>query len=263
MNKIQVFCDFDGTITTRDTVDVLLTELADPQWEEIEESWVRGEINARECMARQIPLIRGGWNKVRELLDSLQVTDGIQDFVEWCRSNFIPFVVVSDGLDRVIDYVLRKNGIAADRIFANHLVETADGAFSLQASARPRFANCQSGVCKCQLAGQQAYQTIRVIIGDGRSDFCWSKEADLLYAKGKLIDYCKEKFIGHNPFDTFTELHGSLATVHAGNYNNVVFNKPVTPIAVPAPAIILPGNIAQMANVTSAAIPPVAAAPAL
>ena len=230
MNKIQIFCDFDGTITTRDTVDILLSELADPEWEEIEELWVQGQIGSRECMARQVPLIRGGWNIVRELLDSLQITPGVVEFVEWCRSNVIPFVVVSDGLDRVIEYLLNKNGIQADRIYANHLIESAEGTFSLQASQRPRFPNCQSGVCKCQLVGQQAYQVIRVVVGDGRSDFCWSKEADLLYAKGKLIDFCKAEGIGHNPFDTFFELKDSLATVSAGRFSSVVFNKPLLPV---------------------------------
>ena len=236
MNKIQVFCDFDGTITTRDTVDVLLSELADPKWEEIEEQWVRGEINARECMARQIPLIRGGWSKVRELLDSLSVTAGAAEFVEWCKSKSIPFVVVSDGLDRVIEYLLKRNGINADAVFANHLLETASGEFQLQASARPRFANCQSGVCKCQIVGQPAYQIIRTVIGDGRSDFCWAKEADLLYAKYKLVDFATSQGIGHNVFDTFHDIKASLKLVNTGSYQHVTFNKPL-PILAPANSI--------------------------
>lgn len=231
MNKIQVFCDFDGTITTRDTVDFLLTELADPQWEEIEEQWVRGEIGSRECMAKQIPLIRGGWKKVQELLDTLTITDGAATFVEWCRSRSIPFVVVSDGLDRVIEYILNRNGIRADRVYANHLIESATGELQLQASARPRLAGCQSGVCKCQIVGQQGYQLIRVVIGDGRSDFCWAKEADLLYAKGKLVDFAGTQGIGCNVFDTFHEIQASLQTVSTGKLEHVVFNKPLMPLA--------------------------------
>lgn len=232
-NKIQIFCDFDGTITTRDTVDVLLTELADPEWEEIEEQWVRGEIGSKECMAKQIPLIRGGWKKVQEVLDSLQVTAGAAEFVEWCKSNAIPFMVVSDGMDRVINYLLEKNGIKADAVIANHLIESASGDFTLQASARPKFAGCQSGVCKCQIVGQQAYQTIRVVIGDGRSDFCWSKEADLLYAKHKLIDHALANGIGHNVFDTFHDIQSSLSEVNIGKLDHVVFNKPLSPVVVP------------------------------
>lgn len=241
MNKIQVFSDFDGTITTRDTVDILLSELADPEWESIEAEWVAGNIGSRECMARQVPLIRGGWKKVQELLDTLQITEGISEFVTWCRSNNIPFVVVSDGLDRVIEYILKKNGIVADRIFANHLIESVNGEFSLQASARPRFANCQSGVCKCQLVGQAGYRTIRVVIGDGRSDFCWSKESDLLYAKGKLIDFCESEKIAYNAFDNFNDIYTSLAKVNTGSFEHVLFNKAL--LTAPAALTVLPASV--------------------
>ncbi|MBX9685519.1 MAG: MtnX-like HAD-IB family phosphatase [Candidatus Obscuribacterales bacterium] len=234
MNKIQVFCDFDGTITRRDTVDFLLSELALPEWEEIEEQWVKGEIGARECMSRQVALIQGGWGKVRELLDTLNLTEGVHDFVNWCRSKNIPFVVVSDGIDRVIEYILSKNGIQPDAVYANHLIEDSAGAFSLQASSRPRLANCQSGVCKCRLVGQQAYQMIRVVVGDGRSDFCWSKEADLLYSKGKLSEFCLAEGIGYNDFNTFFDIQDSLNAVSQGLYAPVVFNKPLLPLAVPA-----------------------------
>ncbi len=226
-NRILVYCDFDGTITTRDTVDVLLSELADPEWEAIEEQWVRGEISGRECMARQIPLIRGGWKRVQAILDGLTITPGAAEFVEWCRSSHIPFVVVSDGMDKVINYILQKNGINADAVFANHLIESASGEFSLQASARPRLAGCQSGVCKCQIVGQQGYQLIRVVIGDGRSDFCWSKEADLLYAKHKLVDHAIANGIGHNVFDTFHDIKASLSEVKEGKTAQVIFNKPL------------------------------------
>lgn len=247
MNKLQIFSDFDGTITTRDTVDVLLTELADPAWEQIEEEWIAGKIGSRECMARQVPLIRGGWKKVQELLDTLQITEGAATFVEWCRSKNIPFIVVSDGLDRVIEYILRKNGIHADRIFANHLIESANGEFSLQASVRPRFANCQSGVCKCQLVGQAGYQLIRVVIGDGRSDFCWSKESDLLYAKGKLVDYCRKENITCNEFDTFNDIHASLSKVNLGNFEHVAFNKPLL-VAPAVPAITVAPEIVAVSE---------------
>ena len=238
MNKIQVFCDFDGTITTRDTVDVLLSQLADSGWEEIEELWVSGQIGSRECMARQIPLIRGGWTKVRELLDTLTLTPGAAEFVEWCRSNSITFVVVSDGLDRVIEYLLSKNGIRANQIYANKLIESSEGRFSLQTSSRPRFPGCQSGVCKCQIAGQKSYQVTRVIIGDGRSDFCWSKEANILFAKGKLVDYCQMKSIGHNPFETFFQVRDSLSALSMGKSGSVVFNTPPVPFVLPEQLVL-------------------------
>lgn len=254
MHKIQVFCDFDGTITTRDTVDVLLTELADPQWEVIEEEWVQGKIGSRECMSQQIPLIRGGWNRVREILDTLEITEGFSAFVEWCRARAIPVAVVSDGLDRVIQYILEKNEIVVDKIFSNHLVESETGEFSLHFSPAPRLSGCQSGVCKCKVVGPAgAYQTIRTVIGDGRSDFCWSKEADLLFAKGKLINFCDEQGLGHNPFNSFFEVTNMLNHASQGRFDGLVFNKPIVKAPLP---MVAEGLLAQAESLLVTAVDP-------
>ena len=61
---MRIFCDFDGTISQIDVVDFLLNRLAGPSWNEIEAEWLRGEIGSKECLARQIPLIQGGWKAV-------------------------------------------------------------------------------------------------------------------------------------------------------------------------------------------------------
>lgn len=238
--KLQIFCDFDGTITTCDTIDALLSELADPQWEEIEAEWVRGEISSRECMERQVALIRGGWNRVKAFLDTMTISPGVQEFVNWCHLNSIPFMVVSDGLDRVIEYLLAKHEIKADKVYANHLVESAGGDFSMQASARPRLLNCGSGVCKCQILGSQAYQLIRVVIGDGRSDFCWSKEADLVFAKSKLIEFCSANNIAFNPFEDFGDINAALEVLNSGNYEKLRFNKEIPGLPLSLPSVSTP-----------------------
>ena len=202
-------CDFDGTITVRDTVDVLLSELADPAWEEIEEQWVRGEIGSRECMARQIPLIRGGWPAVQRILDKVEIEPDFAGFVGWCRSVEIPVIVVSDGLDRVIRYLFDQRGIVVNAVYANHLVEKADGSFSLISGQAAREPGCQSGVCKCRIADAQG-KNLKVVIGDGRSDFCWAKEADLLFAKHKLADHCRSEHIPYIAYDSFTAIQTYL-----------------------------------------------------
>ena len=56
-----IFCDFDGTVTTSDVTDVLLEELADPEWKIIEAQWVNGEIDDCECMSEQFALIGENW----------------------------------------------------------------------------------------------------------------------------------------------------------------------------------------------------------
>jgi 2-hydroxy-3-keto-5-methylthiopentenyl-1-phosphate phosphatase len=209
----KIFCDFDGTITTCDTIDVLLEKLADPEWKDIEAQWERGEIGSRECMAKQVPLIRGGWKSVLEVLDTVKVDKSFSSFVSWCRQNKIPVFVVSDGIDRVIEYLLAREGVRVDAIYANRLQEDAKGQLSLSFVETAGLEHCLSGVCKCDLINSYGLEPMRIIIGDGRSDFCWSKEADVLFAKSRLAKYCEEQNVSYLAFQNFTDVRVSLQEI--------------------------------------------------
>ena len=203
---IQIFCDFDGTITRGDTVDLLLETLADPQWREIEARWERGEIGSRECMALQVPMIRGGWQSILKVLDSVQVDNSFAPFVSWCRLRKIPISIVSDGLDRVIQHLLARENVKVDRVWANQLYDDSQGRLSLRFPEAWHRVVCSSGLCKCQVLDQAGPQPLKVVIGDGRSDFCWARNADLLFAKDKLLKHCQAHNISHLPFDNFVQI---------------------------------------------------------
>lgn len=148
---IDVYCDFDGTITRGDTIDVLLEELADTAWHEIEERWVRGEIGSRECMALQVPLIRGGWAGVVKVLDKVKIDPTFPKFASWCRQNGVSLKIVSDGIDRVIHHILKREGIHVDNVWANHLVEDENQGLQLTFPHAPQVLGCGSGLCKCRI----------------------------------------------------------------------------------------------------------------
>src|SRR5215468_11093611 len=56
--KWQVLIDFDGTVAPDDPTDRLLERFADPLWRVIEEQWQSGLISSRQCMQRQVDLLR-------------------------------------------------------------------------------------------------------------------------------------------------------------------------------------------------------------
>lgn len=209
--NLSVNCDFDGTISTSDVTDLILSRLAEPAWLEIEAEWLRGEIGSLECMARQVPLIRGGWAAVDEVLQEVTIEPSFSTFVEWCESQEIPVTVVSEGLDRVISSILARHGLGHLRLIANQLVEDRFGRFSLSFPYRPKNAGCRSGVCKCQSLSTVVGTS--VVIGDGKSDFCWGERADLLFAKSKLLVHCRESNIPCYGFEDFLEIRTTLESL--------------------------------------------------
>jgi 2-hydroxy-3-keto-5-methylthiopentenyl-1-phosphate phosphatase len=212
--QFAIYCDFDGTITTRDTVDFLLEGLADPKWQDIEKLWEQGKIGSRECMAQQIPLIRGGWPAIEQLLSEVVIDPTFSLFSQWCAQQGIPLVIVSEGLDRVIHFLLEREGLSVPGVWANTLCEDAQGNLSLRFPNAPTDLNCQAGLCKCSIINKPYLHkepgVHRIVIGDGLSDRCWAEEADTLFAKSKLITHCQNNQITFIPFDNFDAIRNVL-----------------------------------------------------
>jgi 2-hydroxy-3-keto-5-methylthiopentenyl-1-phosphate phosphatase len=203
--------DFDGTVAPVDTVDSLLQRFADPEWKRIEEQWVRGEIDSRECMAAQIALVRGDQAALEQFLHAVDVDPTFVDFVDEVGES-AAMAIISDGLDHPIGHVLRRLGIDIP-VYANGLAFRPDGLAISFPYADPQC-TAGSGVCKC--AAARAVDAGRglwtVLIGDGRSDVCIARKADYVFAKGSLRRCCEAENINHSPFETF----GDVLTVVRG-----------------------------------------------
>ena len=70
---MQIFCDFDGTISSADTTDWILDQFAAPAWRAIEEEWRAGRISARDCMQQQIALISASDAELDAALDGMTI----------------------------------------------------------------------------------------------------------------------------------------------------------------------------------------------
>jgi 2,3-diketo-5-methylthio-1-phosphopentane phosphatase len=210
---MRILCDFDGTIARADTTDLVLTHLADPAWEVLEARWIRGEITAAECMRGQIALIGGDDAAIDALLDTVELADGFADFVAWCEANAVSLTIVSDGVDRFIRHILRRHGLGHLTVMANRLVGGAIEGWRLERPWSRAGCAAGSGVCKCQFATASdcGPDGLLVFIGDGRSDFCVSNRADLLFARDKLAAYARSRAMPHHEFSTFHSITMTLA----------------------------------------------------
>lgn len=207
----EVFCDFDGTITRLDATDAVLETFALPAWREWEERWVRGEITSQECLARQVELIQADRDTLVQFAAELPIDEGIFALDRRCAQHGIPLTIVSDGIDLLVEAVLRRHGLLHLPVFSNHLRWDDYGHPTLSFPFAGE--NCESGAgtCKCTLTHQSdPASTYRVYIGDGRSDQCVSAKMQTVFAKGKLRDWCGRNGIQCIPFETLTEVSERL-----------------------------------------------------
>jgi hypothetical protein len=110
-------------------------------------------------------------------------------FAAAVREAGVPLTVLSDGLDYSIRRILANNGLGDLPVVANRLVAEGERGWRLEFPYSSP--DCRSGNCKCASAGSAHADRRRVlVIGDGASDFCVSGEADLVFAKHRLIEHC-------------------------------------------------------------------------
>ena len=201
--KCRVFVDFDGTIAPADTTDLLLERFAAPAWRDIEEDWKAGRIGSRECMVRQIDLVRASTSEMDAFIAQVEIDPGFASFARLCQRLGHAVMVVSDGLDRTIEAVLARHGLDLP-FYANHLEWRGDDCWRLGFPHARSDCQSLSGNCKCCFTEGEPRQ-LRIVVGDGRSDFCVAGRADLVLAKGALLTHCRARNLPHFAFDDFNE----------------------------------------------------------
>ena len=214
---MHVYSDFDGTITQEDATDYVLSRLALPEWEAIEEEWKAGTIGSAECMRRQIALIQASQAELDAVLDQVRIDEGFADFAKFCDQNDIQVNIISDGVDYFIRRIMKRIGLDHLPVIANHLVLHENGQFELQSPYA--MAGCESaaGVCKCRVVQKAAEP--RIYVGDGRSDFCVSNKPEIVFAKGALAAFCGKNatpYIGYDDFGDVTMSLQRLLSVSTG-----------------------------------------------
>ncbi|MBF0592541.1 MAG: MtnX-like HAD-IB family phosphatase [Nitrospirae bacterium] len=219
-----VSIDFDGTVTDLDITDAVIKEFASIQWEDIEYQWEKGVIGSRQCLSRQMALINSPLPEILSYVHTFSVNKSFPDFVEFLRAFNIAFSIVSDGFQPFIEVLLAKAGLKDVPVYANQLIESANGLKAIFPYSSDR---CSSGVCKCAITerligaasliagaaapyGRWGNNLPVIHIGDGRSDFCLAHRAAYVFARGKLAQYCKLNLIPHCAFTDLAAVRSSF-----------------------------------------------------
>jgi len=198
---LAVLLDFDGTLTVLDVGQLVMHEFAEPGWHS---SGGVADASFREHLEREcetLPSSRTGEIK-RFAIQRAEARAGAVELVQYCVTRSIPVEIVSGGLSNYIEPLLKHFGIPSIPISSL----TAD--FSRGERAVTTYADgvviCDdSGACKCaRVRHHKAAGRTVVFAGDGTSDFCVAKEADILFARRTLADHCLSRDIPFTPFDS-------------------------------------------------------------
>jgi 2,3-diketo-5-methylthio-1-phosphopentane phosphatase len=205
--KIKVFCDFDGTIATKDVGEHMFEVFGDfEKAYAIFQRWVNKEIDSAQEWTELSELIKDLKPKEFDaFLKTIEIQYGFKEFIQFCKENDFEFTILSDGMDYYIKRILEDNGFGDLKFYSNKFVFTDDGpkfSFPYSDEECKDCANCKRNI----LIDNSSDEDITIYIGDGLSDTCPAQYADFIFAKKSLLKFCEKERISYYPFKNFKDV---------------------------------------------------------
>ena len=204
-HELQVVLDFDGTLVEPNVAIILVEEFAENGKtiaHEIDGLLHEGKIGLREAWQRQAALLPG--DRIEEMAkfarERVPLRTGAREFLDLTARHAVPVTLVSGGLEFYIREVLDRERLDLP-IRSDRLEIANDGTVRVvHPYGHPTCRLC--GICKAAIVdGTDRYRT--VFVADGSTDRYGAETADVVFARRRLLDYCRKAGIPCFPFDDF------------------------------------------------------------
>jgi 2-hydroxy-3-keto-5-methylthiopentenyl-1-phosphate phosphatase len=202
-----IICDFDGTVTCRDTNSALARRFAPDAFARVEGRLAARELTLREVLAAEFADVRVGLDALLEEALSIPFRPGFEDLLDAIERDGSRLVLLSSGFHELIEPMLGRDGLA-DRVelLANR-IELDERGGRITWRALPTCELCGEPCKRHDVARlREAYAASEepvVFIGDGFSDRCGAESADRVLARDSLADYLDRRDHPHETWDDF------------------------------------------------------------
>jgi 2-hydroxy-3-keto-5-methylthiopentenyl-1-phosphate phosphatase len=211
--QLLVITDFDGTLSLTDVGYEVLLKFSSQDWDDIDRAYCSGQIGSKEAYGRICAILGGTRELMLEFVAENTVVDPhFKEFYAFCREHDIDVKVVSDGLDFYIDFILSRHGLSGIPFYSNVMTFKDGKPLAIEFPHANETCN-KCGTCKSNIleSCQAGYGKI-VYVGDGYSDLCPARKADLVFAKGILWTRLSEKEqSGLRKYRTFRDVRDYLS----------------------------------------------------
>lgn len=228
MPRAILFSDFDGTITLEDSNNYVTDKygMGFDSREELNTIMKHEKVTFKEGFYDMLVSIAYNGHTMDEcmatLVADIKLDSGFTETLKWCVSNDVDVVVVSSGMEIIIEALLKQ--LVGDElskyitVYANShttsdikdLVEN-DGGWRIKWRDESSFGHDKNESIKHYVEAVFPEGTKRGPLfysGDGVSDISASRSCDFLYAKRDmdLVDICIKDGIPFTEFDSFQDI---------------------------------------------------------
>jgi 2-hydroxy-3-keto-5-methylthiopentenyl-1-phosphate phosphatase len=214
MKPLAIISDFDGTITERDSLNLLLNRFGPSDWEKYEDLYEAGTLRGSEALEKEMSLLKIDLDQANEIiLKEIKLRKDFSGFVQFCRENSIPLTIVSCNFRRFISSILSKYNFSDIPVRSNDLI-TTNGGFNISSGeyTHPECRECHH--CKALTVKEfRENGFFTIYLGDGLTDRCPAWEADMIFARGRLKRSLDKIGMENRELDGFENLIQAISAI--------------------------------------------------
>ena len=209
--KLAVISDFDDTATKQNVAGLLLERFGGLGAKMIRKQHQAGEITFREYQERAFWSTTAPISEMYKFAaENAALRPGFSEAAAIALATGTQFQIVSAGLEFYISAVLSKHRLGYLPYRAVKAgPETAVGSQIRYDYTTGRF-DCEGdwATCKCSVVRETQKRGVQVAFaGDGlTSDACASSKADIVFARGRLLEHCRHAGTEAIPFEDFDQI---------------------------------------------------------
>ncbi|MBI5534181.1 MAG: HAD-IB family phosphatase [Deltaproteobacteria bacterium] len=221
-SRVLVLVDFDGTLTESDgdfqVADALLGPERQGAWKPLAEAYERLELSAAGYFTAWLDLLQleRPMESITRAGAAIPLRAGADALMDYCRQRGLGVRIASEGLDAYVRPALQAAGLSSVDLSCNRLVEHPDGCQVLSAIDAGPCSRCLS--CKAFHVRRARELGMRVIVvGDGASDLCGARLADVVIARGSLAEHCAREQIAYLPWQSLQDVVDAIGSSLEGD----------------------------------------------
>ncbi|RLF76489.1 MAG: hypothetical protein DRN42_00935 [Thermoplasmata archaeon] len=197
--KLSLLMDFDGTATDKDVTEVIFRRFARGNWRKWDKMALTLKVPVHKALSEQFRMVEATPEEVLSALDEeVHLREGLIELVAYLKEVEIPWIIVSEGADFYIKYILGREGLHPDMIFS-YRSRFVRG--HIEVEPLWMWEGCdRCGTCKRRIVKAFRHLGPVAYVGDSTTDFCVADTVDLLYARGYLKAFAEKQGIPHVPY---------------------------------------------------------------
>jgi 2-hydroxy-3-keto-5-methylthiopentenyl-1-phosphate phosphatase len=209
--RVKVFVEFETAVTFQGLDDPASGKIGSADAKRLVGASEGGESSKverlRELVADMGEFQLGAFDG---FIDSYTLDPEVVRFITFCEGRNLEVCFLSDGMDYVVNRILRNNRVDAP-VFANHVEvvpENEESVVSVMLECQHENSECNHCACCARnvMLGRSGDEDLIVYVGKGKAGFCPAKYADLVFAKETLQRYCQEHNISYLSYTTFGDV---------------------------------------------------------